>query len=115
MAKAKVKEKKLIQPAEVRPGMVIKIYQKIKEQNPKGEIKERIQAFEGTVLGCRGSGVSATMLVRKESFGIGVEKIFPLQLPTITKIELIKKHKARRAKLYFLRDYKKRLKEEKVS
>ena len=116
MAKLKIKEKKLIQPTEVKPGMVIKIHQKIKELSPKGEVKERIQAFEGLVLARHGgNNHSATMLVRKESYGIGVEKIFPLHLPSITKIELLKKFRTRRAKLYFLRDSKKHLKEEKIS
>lgn len=115
MTKTKVKEKKLIKPIEVQPGMLVKIHQKIKEPNPKGELKERVQAFEGLVLARRGSGLSETITVRKESYGIGVEKIFPLHLPSIIKIELVKKFKTRRAKLYFLRDNPKRLKEERVS
>jgi len=115
MTKVKTKEKKLIKSTEIQPGMLVKIHQKIKELNPKGELKERIQAFEGLVLARRGSGLSETVTVRKESYGVGVEKIFPLHLPSITKIELVKKFKTRRAKLYFLRDNPKRLKEEKIS
>lgn len=115
MIKRKTQEKKLIKSTEIQPGMLVKIHQKIKEFNPKGELKERVQAFEGLVLARRGSGQSETMTVRKESYGVGVEKIFPLHLPSITKIELVKKHQTRRAKLYFLRDNHKRLKEEKIS
>ena len=61
-----------------------------------------------------GKGLTATITVRKISEGIGVEKIFPLNSPSISKIEVIKKAKVRRAKLYFLKDYKKKLKETKV-
>ena len=107
----------LISPAEVKPGMIIKLWQKIKEINPKGETKERLQYFEGTVLGRKGGNEpGATITVRKISNGVGVEKIFPLSLPTIEKIELLQKIKIRRAKLYFLREgYKKRLKKEKIA
>ncbi|MBT4277689.1 50S ribosomal protein L19 [Candidatus Falkowbacteria bacterium] len=111
--KAKSSQKTdLISPADVKPGMVIKLWQKIKEKNPKGEIKERLQYFEGTVLARKGGNeAGATITIRKVSNGIAVEKIFPLALPTIEKIELLHKIKTRRAKLYFLRrDYKKRLK-----
>jgi large subunit ribosomal protein L19 len=98
---------------EVVPGATVKVYQKIKEKTPKGEEKERIQIFEGVVLARRGGGVSETITVRKISFGVGVEKIFPLALPTIEKIEVVKKMRTKRAKLYYLRDYKKKIKEEK--
>lgn len=98
---------------EVVPGATVKIHQKIKEMTPKGEEKERIQIFEGVVLARRGGGVSETITVRKISFGVGVEKIFPLALPTIEKIEVIKKMRTKRAKLYYLRDYKKKIREKK--
>lgn len=96
---------------EIKPGMTVKVHQKIKETTPKGEEKERIQVFEGMVLKVRGAGSSRTMTVRKVSFGVGVEKIFPMNLPSIAKVEPVKQAKVRKAKLYHLRDSKKRLKE----
>ncbi|MCH7492945.1 50S ribosomal protein L19 [Patescibacteria group bacterium] len=92
---------------DIQPGNTVAVYQKIKEGD-----KERTQKFEGMVLSRHGGkGISATITVRKISNGVGVEKIFPLHLPTITKIEVLKKARVRRAKLYYLRDYKKKLKE----
>ncbi len=96
---------------DIRPGQIIKVYQKIKEKNTKGEEKERIQIFEGIVLAHKhGQEAGASITVRKESGGIGVEKIFPLNSPLIEKIELVGKVKANKAKLYYLKNYKKRLK-----
>ena len=101
---------------ELKPGMTVRVYQKIKELNSKGEEKERIQYFEGMIIARKhNKEKGATITVRKTSEGIGVEKIFPLNLPTITKIEIKKQAEVRRAKLYFLRDkYKKKLKEKVV-
>ncbi len=102
---------------ELKPGMSIRIYQKIKELNPKGEEKERLQYFEGMVIARKhGKEAGATITVRKVSDGVGVEKIYPLSLPTITKIEIQKIAHVRQAKLYYLKDgYRKRLKETKVA
>ena len=87
---------------EIRPGDTVKVYQKIKEKN-----KERIQVFEGQVLARKhGKGISATITVRKVASGIGVERTFPLHSPTIEKIEVSRRGKARRAKLYYLRTAK---------
>ena len=84
---------------EIRPGYTVVVHQKIKEGD-----KERIQTFQGLVIAQKhGSGISATITVRKISGGIGIEKIFPLHVPTIQKIEVTKKSKVRRAKLYYLR------------
>lgn len=92
---------------ELRVGYTIRLYQRIKE----GE-KERVQMFEGIIISMRGKNdIERTMTVRKISHGVGVEKIFPLALPTIEKIVVVKQAKVRRAKLYYLRDYGKRLKE----
>ncbi len=98
---------------ELKAGMTVRIYQKIKELNIKGEEKERIQYFEGLIIAIKhGKEVGATITVHKVSNGVGVEKIFPLNLPTIEKIEIKKKAKVRRSKLYFLKKgFKKKLKE----
>lgn len=92
---------------DIRPGYTVKVHQKIKEGD-----KERIQVFEGMVISHHGGkNINATITVRKISAGVGVEKIFPLYSPMIAKIEVVKKAKVRRAKLYYLKDYKKKLKE----
>ncbi|MBI4652847.1 50S ribosomal protein L19 [Candidatus Kuenenbacteria bacterium] len=106
------KEEKIIERIipDIKPGMTIRVHQKIKEMGAKGE-RERIQVFEGIVLARKhGKEKGATITVRKISFGVAVEKIFPIDLPTIVKIEIVNQAKVRRAKLYFLRDYKKKLK-----
>jgi len=98
---------------EVKPGRVVRIYEKVKEIDLKGNPKERIQVFEGMVLARKGgSQPGATITVRKiAANGVGVEKIYPIHSPVISKIEVVRKYKVRRAKLYYLRDYKKKLKE----
>lgn len=84
---------------DIRPGMTVKVHQKVKEGN-----KTRVQIFEGMVIARKhGSGPSATIIVRRVSNKIGVERIFPLHLPTIEKFEIVKTSKVRRAKLYYLR------------
>ncbi|MEI6627049.1 MAG: 50S ribosomal protein L19 [bacterium] len=102
--------------AAVRPGQTVKVHQRIKELNTKGEEKTRVQIFEGIVLAHKGgSGKSATITVRKVSdANIGVERIFPVYSPSIAKMEVSKVDKVRRAKLFFLRDSKKTLKEKKT-
>ena len=80
-------------------GDTVKVHVKIKE----GE-RERIQVFEGTVIARKHSGVSETFTVRRVSYGVGVERVFPLHSPNIDKLEIVRKGKARRAKLYYLRD-----------
>lgn len=99
--------------ADVQPGMTVRVHQKIKDVNPRGEEKERVQVFEGRVIARKhGNGVNATITVRKVSNGVGVEKIFPVHLPAIVKIEKVKvMENRRRSKLYYLRDYKKKVKE----
>ena len=82
-----------------KPGDTIRVYSRIKE----GE-KERVQYFEGIVIGFHRNGVSGTFKVRKESYGVGVERTFPLHSPLIEKIVLKKKGDVRRAKLFFLRE-----------
>ena len=116
-AQTKIKEEKKPPLPELNPGMTVRVYQKIKELTIKGEEKERVQYFEGMIIARKhGREKGATITVRKISDGIGVEKIFPLNLPTITKIEVKKEAKTRRAKLYFLKKgYKKKLKEKKVT
>ena len=81
-----------------RAGDTIAVHYKIKE----GE-RERIQIFEGVVIAKKGGGVRETFIVRKVSYGVGVERIFPLHSPLIDKIEVKKKGKVRQAKLYYLR------------
>lgn len=84
---------------EIKPGNVVKVWQKIKEGD-----KTRLQAFEGLVIARKhGFEPGGTFTVRKISEGIGVERIFPIFSPNIDKIEIIKKLKARRAKLYYVR------------
>lgn len=84
---------------ELKAGMKIKVWQKIKEGD-----KERLQAFEGVIIAVKhGKGMSATFTVRKISSGVGVERVFPLHSSTIEKIEILSQAKVRRAKLYYLR------------
>jgi large subunit ribosomal protein L19 len=97
---------------DVKPGAVVKVHQEIIDVTAKGEEKARIQIFEGLVLMRRhGSTPQATITVHKVSDGIGVEKIFPLSLPTIKKIEVVKQMKVRRAKVGFMKQTHKHTKE----
>jgi large subunit ribosomal protein L19 len=100
-----------IQPSQVRTGMTVKIHQKINETGADGKEKERVQVFEGLVLIVKGTMTRKTMTVRKISNGIGVEKIFPLTLPSITRVELVKMVKVSRKNIGFVRHSKKRMRE----
>lgn len=85
---------------EIRPGDTVKVYQKIKEGD-----KTRLAPFEGLVIARKhGKGISATFTVRKVVDGIGVERIFPLHSPTIDKMEVLRRSRVRRAKLYYIRE-----------
>ena len=84
---------------EIRVGNTVRVHVKIKEGN-----KERIQVFEGIVIKKQGGGVNATFTVRKISYGVGVEKTFLIHSPLVEKVELVRVGKARRAKLYYLRE-----------
>jgi large subunit ribosomal protein L19 len=84
-----------------RPGDTIRVHVKIKEGD-----KERTQAFEGTVIARKNTGMGETITVRKVSFGHGVERIFPIQAPVIDHIDFIRSGRVRRAKLYYLRNLK---------
>lgn len=84
---------------EVSVGDYVKVHLKIKEGT-----RERIQIFEGSVIARKGGGLSETMTVRRVSYGVGVERILPVHSPKIDKIEIVRKGRVRRAKLYYLRD-----------
>jgi len=95
------------------PGDTVKVHVKIKE----GE-KERIQAFQGVVIAKHQGGISATFTVRKVSYGVGVERIFPMHSPAIDRVEIITRGRVRRGKLYYLRNLKgkaARIREKRVS
>jgi large subunit ribosomal protein L19 len=82
-----------------RPGDMVRVHVKIVEGK-----RERVQIFEGYVIGIKNSGSRRTFRVRRESYGIGVERVFPINSPRIEKIEVVRKGRVRRAKLYYLRD-----------
>lgn len=80
-------------------GDTVRVHVKIRE----GE-KERIQVFEGTVIARRGSGISETFTVRRISYGVGVERVFPIHSPNVAKVDVVRHGRVRRSKLYYLRD-----------
>ena len=84
---------------ELRIGDTVKVYFKVREGS-----RERVQMFEGTIIKKRGTGVSESFTVRRISYGVGVERVFPVNSPKIDKIEISRAGKVRRAKLYYLRD-----------
>ena len=83
----------------IRIGDTIRVHNRIKEGN-----RQRIQMFEGTVIAKHGGGISETFTVRRISYGVGVEKTFPIHSPNVEKVDVIRVGKVRRAKLYYLRD-----------
>lgn len=83
----------------VEIGDVVRVHVKIREG-----ANERIQVFEGTVIARKGSGVSETFTVRRVSYGVGVERVFPVNSPNVAKVEHVRSGKVRRSKLYYLRD-----------
>ena len=84
---------------EINVGSTVRVHVKIRE----GE-RERIQVFEGTIIALKGSGISSTFTVRRVSYGVGVERVFPVHSPNVAKVEVIRNGKVRRSKLYYLRD-----------
>ena len=96
-----VERPQLTERPPMNSGDTVRVHVKIKEGD-----KERIQVFEGTVIGQHRGGLRASFTVRKVSAGQGVERIFPLHSPVIQKIEVVRSFRVRRAKLYFLRDLK---------
>ena len=84
---------------EIGSGDTVKVNVKVSEGN-----RERIQTFEGVIIAIKGVGINKLITVRKLSFGVGVERIFPVHAPTIDSIEIIRKGKVRRSKLYYLRN-----------
>ena len=95
----KIEDEQLREVAEFRIGDTVKVHNKIKEGN-----RERVQVFEGIVIKRQGGGNRETFTVRKNSNGVGVEKTWPIHTPLIEKIEVVRKGKVRRAKLFYLRD-----------
>ena len=89
---------KKAEPPKVEVGDTVRVHLKVREGN-----RERIQVFEGTVIAKKHGGIEETFTVRRISYGVGVEKVFPLHAPSIEKVELVRHGKVRRAKLYYLR------------
>ena len=96
-----VEKTQLVQRPAMKSGDTVRVHVKVREGD-----KERIQVYEGMVIGMHRGGVRASFTVRKVSFGQGVERIFPLHSPTIAKVDVVRSARVRRAKLYFLRELK---------
>jgi large subunit ribosomal protein L19 len=105
-----VEQKYLKKLPAFNPGDTIQVHVRVKEKEAaakakeKEKEKERIQIFEGVVIGMRGRGIQSSFVVRKISFGVGVERIFPFHSPSIDKVKVLKRGRVRRAKLYYLRE-----------
>ncbi len=112
IAKLESEQKKSQHPA-FTPGDTVRVSVRIKEGD-----KERTQAFDGVVIAIKKAGLRSCFTVRKDSFGVGVERVFPLHAPVVEKVEVLSRRRVRRAKLYFLRGRSakdSRLKEEKLN
>ena len=96
-----VERSQMVERPRMKSGDTVRVHVKVREGD-----KERVQVFEGIVIGMYRGGLRASFTVRKVSFGQGVERIFPLHSPVIDKIDVVRTAKVRRAKLYFLRDLK---------
>ena len=94
-----IEDAQLREVAEFKTGDTVRVHAKVKEGN-----RERIQVFEGTVIKRQNGGAHETFTVRKQASGVGVEKTWPVHSPIIEKIEVVRRGKVRRAKLYYLRD-----------
>ena len=99
LIKAFTQEQLKSEVPELNIGDTVKVHNKIKEGT-----RERIQMFEGTIIAKHGGGVSETFTVRRISYGVGVEKTFPVHSPNVEKVDIIRRGKVRRAKLYYLRN-----------
>ncbi len=87
------------EPPVLNIGDTVKVHVNIREGS-----RERIQVFEGTIIAKRGSGISSTFTVRRVSYGVGIERVFPVHSPNVVKVEHVRSGKVRRSKLYYLRD-----------
>jgi len=99
LLKALTSEQLKAEPPKFNIGDTVRVHNKIKEG-----ARERIQIFEGTVIAKRGGGINETFTVRRVSYGVGTEKTFPLHSPNVDKVDVIRRGKVRRAKLYYLRE-----------
>ena len=95
---------KLVGMTDLKAGQTVRVHELIKDVNAKGEERERVQIFEGLVLGVRGMGASKSFTIRKSADGWGVEKIYPMKTPLISKVDIVSSpKKVHRAKLYWVR------------
>lgn len=98
------REEHLKQVPVLKAGFMVRVHQRIKDVSPDGKEKERVQVFEGQVIGTKGGkAINGTVTVRKVSSGVGVERIFPIHSPNIEKIEVVKATPARKAKILYTR------------
>lgn len=98
---------KLVGMADLKAGQTVRVHELIKDTNAKGEERERVQIFEGLILAVRGAGASKSFTIYKSADGWGVEKIYPIMAPIVSKVEFVKQAEVRRAKLQYLANPKK--------